>query len=223
MAYVRRTQTLIEDVQGRVDSMKHDELRLATYKSDNIDIGTPLYEEVRKAAIDSAWVEAPDLIDKIPETWCRMESVMTVRFRGEGKIDGVSYTLETTNDDKIKLPPSFSRWDTIEVTHSYITPLIQEWVTNKYESEHKRQSTIDMFHNIGKQLTDYLQSHASLNTALKEMPELELYVPDEYLDKIKEKSVKAAKKEVTTAEDLNIDVDALTRAAIAHRITSAGE
>jgi len=51
---------------------------------------------------------------------------------------------------------------------------------------------------------------------------LEMYVPAEYLDKIKEKTVKAAKKEVTTAEDLNIDVDALTRAAVAHRITSAG-
>jgi hypothetical protein len=103
-----------------------------------------------------------------------------------------------------------------------MTPLVKAWLDGRYEYEKKRQSTVDLFGNISKQLRDFLLSHASLNTALKEMPELEMYVPAEYLGKIKEKTVKAAKKEVTTAEDLNIDVDALTRAAVAHRITSAG-
>jgi hypothetical protein len=221
MAYVRRTQQLVESVVFKVADMKDAELQ-ALYKRDDIDIGTPLYKEALKAALDSAWVEAPDLIDKMPDTWCRKENVLGIRFRGEGKTDYVAYTLETANDDKIKLPPSFSRWDTLEITHSHMTPLIKAWVDGRYESEKKKQSTIDLFGNISKQLTDFLESHASLNTALKEMPELELYVPAEYLDKIKEKTVKAAKKEVTTAEDLNIDVDALTRAAVAHRITSAG-
>jgi len=221
MAYVRRTWTLVESVEIKVANMKDAELK-ALNKRDDIDIGTPLYKEVRKAAVDSAWVEAPDLIDKMPDTWCRMENVLSVRFRGEGKTDYVAYTLETANDDKIKLPPSFSRWDTLEITHSRMTPLIKAWVDGRYEYEKKKQSTVDLFGNISKQLRDFLLSHASLNTALKEMPELEMYVPAEYLDKIKEKTVKAAKKEVTTAEDLNIDVDALTRAAVAHRITSAG-
>jgi len=221
MAYVRRTWTLVESVENKVADMKDAELQ-ALNKRDDIGIGTPLHKEVLKAAIDSAWFEAPDLIDKIPDTWCRKENVLSIRFRGEGKTDSVSYTLETANDDKIKLPPSFSRWDTLEITHAHMTPLVKAWLDGRYEYEKKRQSTVDLFGNISKQLRDFLLSHASLNTALKEMPELEMYVPAEYLGKIKEKTVKAAKKEVTTAEDLNIDVDALTRAAVAHRITSAG-
>ena len=66
--------------------------------------------------------------------------------------------------------------------------------------------------------------HASLNTALKEMPELKLYVPNSYIEKIekKENRIKTKPLAPTTSDDVEVDVDALTRAAIANRVTTAG-
>jgi hypothetical protein len=187
-----------------------------------VDLGTPLYDEMRAAALNSVWFEAPELKDKLPKDWCRMESDMSVTFRGEGESRVVSYTLESETGNLFKLPPNYSRWGATEVTSSEMTPLIKEWVTNEYARERSIQATVDLFGNIKKQLTDFLESHASLNTALKEMPELEMYVPDDYLGKVKEKTVRVKKEKEDVVDKLNIDVDALTRAAVAHRITSAG-
>lgn len=218
MAYVRRTQTLVDDVAHNIENMRNDEV-YKLHKRASVEMGTPLYDDVRKAVEASIWSEAPDLFDKLPKAWCRFEDSMSVTFRGDARSELIQETLEFPTDDKIKLPPSFSRWDTVRVTSKQFTPLIEQWVSDRYEQEFKRQETVDLFGNIKQQLKDFLMSHASLNAAVKEMPELELYVPQEYLDKLAEKTVRV-KKEKTTASDLNIDVDALTQAAIAHRMTS---
>ena len=105
-----------------------------------------------------------------------------------------------------------------------MTPLIKEWVDERYKQDKNKGETLDMFTDIKSQLTSYLESHASLNMALKDMPELEMYVPQEYLDRIAEETVRVKKeKEESAVTALGIDVDALTRAAVAHRITSSGE
>jgi len=219
MAYVRRTQQLVEDVRFKVSNMEQAEFR--KNKTVNVDLGTPLYDNMRTAALNSVWVEAPELKDKLPKDWCRMESNMSITFRGEGEMGVVSHTLESETGDKFKLPPNYSRWDATEIKSSEVTPLIKEWVTKEYDRERSNKETMDLFGNITKQLTDFLESHASLNTALKEMPELEMYVPDEYLEKIKEKTVRVKKEKEDVVDKLDIDVEALTRAAVAHRITSS--
>ena len=70
-----------------------------------------------------------------------------------------------------------------------------------------------------------MQQHASLNTAIKEMPEIEHYVPVEYIEKLHAPSMPrgktAPRPEKTTVEELGIDRDALTSAAVAHQIASS--
>ena len=83
-----------------------------------------------------------------------------------------------------------------------------------------------MFDGIKEQLTSFMGKHASLNTAIKELPELEMYVPQEYLDRLAEETVKHKKVFPLANDDddeVKVDVEAITRAAIAHRITSSGE
>ena len=64
--------------------------------------------------------------------------------------------------------------------------------------------------------------HASLNTALKEMPELEMYVPAAFMRKHAAPEASRAKvQRPTNIERLDINVDVLTSAAVAHRIATA--
>ena len=82
-----------------------------------------------------------------------------------------------------------------------------------------------MFDGIKEQLTTFMSKHASLNTAIKELPELEMYVPQGYLDRLAEETVRTTptKKELVDDDGVELDMEAITRAAIAHRITSSGE
>jgi len=220
MSYVRRTYALIEGVQAKVDSMQHAELSRLSHVT-SIDIGTPLHDEFRKVVTTIVWQEAPDLADKMPESWCKMSDSVDVKFTQGSHL--VRSTIEMATGDKIKMPPMFSRWDTVEIDDTQTTPLIKEWLSKRYTEEEKRSEIFSTFDTIKKQLTKYLESHASLNTAIKEMPELEMYVPQEYLDKLAEKTVRdKPKKKESAVEKLAIDVNALTQAAVAHRITSSG-
>jgi hypothetical protein len=222
MSYVRRTYALIEGVQGTVDAMKVAELQRLRNNT-AIEIGTPLHVEVRDAVVNAAWEEAPDLRSKMPDSWCQKATSVDVRFTMNGDSKFVDFSLEATEDDRIKLPPTFTRWDTIKVNADKASPMVDSWLTKQYSEKQNRSEVHLKFDNIKVQLTKFLESHASLNTAIKEMPELEMYVPQEYLDKLNKKAVRPqAKKKESSIEELNIDVNALTQIAVGHRITTSG-
>ncbi len=220
MSYIRRTQQLVEDVADNVDAMRNDELR-KVHKYEDVDIGTPLHNEIRRVVENVLWEKAPELKDKMPDEWCKHEDVLTTIFRLEGGLHTVKYTLEVPTDAKIKMPPNTSRWDVPDVTGKHMTPLVKEWATKRLAVDTQRVETTDLFGSIKQQLKDFLYSHASLNTAVKEMPELEMYVPQEYLDKLNEKTVRSKKPTVNDEDKVTVDVEALTRAAVAHRMTSS--
>ena len=226
MSYVRKTMTLVEDIRNSVDSMKHKQID-KLYKGTSIELDTPLHREVRKVIEKVLWKEAPDLMDKMPDKWCKIEDSVQVIFQHQPPSNSTNIQFEVSNEDKLKLPPTYSRYgrDCI-VEESDATPLIKEWLVGIKDQESAKSETKDMFDGIKEQLTSFMGKHASLNTAIKELPELEMYVPQEYIDKLAEETVrtKPTKRELDDDDDeVKVDVEAITRAAIAHRITSSGE
>jgi len=225
--YVRKTMTLVEDIGYSVDAMKHNQIK-KTYKGTSIELDTPLHHDVRKVIENVLWKEAPDLKDKMPENWCKMEDNVQATFYGSPPPSvGIPVNFETPIDNKIKLPPTYSRYSSdCQIHDEDVTPLIREWLEDiKIQSKNKRE-TEDMFDKIKTQLTSFMDKHASLNTAIKEMPELEMYVPQPYLDKLAEETVRSKPTKSKPDDDddeVKVDIEAITRAAIAHRITSSGK
>ena len=225
MSYVRKTMTLVEEIGYAVDSMKRAETN-KLYQFDDIDIGTPLHKDVRNVIETDIWKQAPDLKDKVPDDWCHHMDSIRIKFVSSDESKSVDTDLEVSNEDKIKCPPNFDKWHRVEITEQEMTPLIKKWIEDRHTQSFKRQETHDMFEGIKKQLIAYMGKHASLNTAIKELPELEMYVPQSYLDRLAEETVKHKKVyplEDDDDDDVTVDVEAITRAAIAHRITSSGE
>ena len=223
--YVRKTMTLVEDIRDTVDRMKHSEVK-KLYKGTSIPLDTPLHREVRKVIEKVLWKEAPDLMDKMPEGWCKMEDAIQVSFYAPSPSIGIPIHFETSIEDKLKLPPTYSKYGTdCQIYDADTTPLIKEWMEDIKNQEKNKSETQDMFDGIKAQLTSFMEKHASLNTALKELPELEMYVPQGYLDKLAEETVrtKPTKRELDDDDGVELDMEAITRAAIAHRITSSGE
>ena len=227
MGYVRKTMTLVEEIRETVDRMKHSEVK-KLYKGNNIPLDTPLHHDVRKVIEKVLWKEAPDLKDKMPEKWCKHEDTIQITFYASAPSIGVPVHFETSTDDKLRLPPTYRKYsDDCQVKEEDFTPLIREWMDDLKKQESEKRETVDMFDGIKEQLTSYMKKHASLNTAIKELPELEMYVPKNYLDKLAEETVKHKKVFPLANDDdddeVELDMEAITRAAIAHRITSSGE
>ncbi len=220
--YVRKTQTLITDIEHEVYKMQQSAVSKLTSEND-VEVGTPLHAEIKTAVEDVLWQLAPDLKDKMPKEWLSDETSVSVDFPSE-EHRTIRYSFASQNGDEIKLPPKFHRWDDVHIPQKHWTPLIREWLSSQHNAHVERQKIVDSYHTISSQLTSFMAKHASLNTALKEMPELKLYVPNHYIDKVekKENRIKAKPSAPTTNDDVEVDVDALTRAAIAHRVTTAG-
>ena len=226
MGYVRKTMTLVEEIRETVDRMKHSEVK-KLYKGNNIPLDTPLHSDVKRVIENVLWKEAPDLKDKMPESWCKIEDGISISFvhAHEPSVNTHCH-FETPLDDKLKLPPTYSRYGTdCRIEQSDATALIKEWLLGIKDQEKNKKETEDMFEGIKTQLTTFMSKHASLNTAIKELPELEMYVPQEYLDRLAEETVrsKPAKSTLDDDDEVELDMEAITRAAIAHRITSSGE
>ena len=68
---------------------------------------------------------------------------------------------------------------------------------------------------IGKQVQEFLNSCKSLNEGLKVWPDLRLYVPKEYLDKVEEKQARSKSASSQAAEKLKaMDLDTITTSAV---------
>ena len=220
MAYVRRTQTLVDDVSHTVNSMMHAELEKLK-KDNDVSIGTDLHRDIAELYSKESWKLAPDIKDKMPDEWCKHTNSVEIKFVNGDDYNNIRTQISFPDNDKLKLPPTYNKFhDRLELEESSCTALVKEWLVKQHTLDSQRSKTRDMFNGIESQLTKFLNRHASLNTAIKEMPELKLYVPDEYLQRLEEKSIRRTKSETpSVVEDLDIDVDNITRLAVAHRMT----
>jgi len=220
MAYVRKTQTLIDDVANTVNSMMQAEMSKQS-KANDVSIGTDLHRDIAELYSQESWKLAPDIKDKMPDEWCKLTDSVDIRFVNGDDYNNVRLELGFPDNAKLKLPPTFNRYsNAISIEESSCGALVKEWLAKQHNLDSLRSQTREMFGGIEEQLTKFLGRHASLNTAIKEMPELKLYVPDEYIRKLEQKSTPRTQSPVQSAvEDLDIDLDNITRLAVAHRLT----
>ena len=178
MAYVRKTETLIDDVVRRIRNMAAK--ALGVYESKSIEIDTAEYAAACEAIHTAAYRDAPQLRGNLPESWLFKTERINLRIKDHSGNTIARAGLDAPEHRKFEVP------------------------------RHMKDSwSVDV-------------DHASLNAAIKEMPEIELYVPDQYLRKMHEAVAPRVKKEEqqSAITELGIDRNALAAVAIAHRVMS---
>ena len=183
-----------------------------------------------------SWKLAPQLRDKLPSEWVERLSRST---RVEVIIEPPADCPESgrlrvnieSNDAPFCLSPehfdpntgSYYNNPKINFAESDIPPIVMAWFKGGKSNEATRAGLKTKFTKVRDQLKAFMNQHSSLNTAIKAMPEIEHYVPDEYIQKLHAPSAPRGKAATAIEkEDLGIDVDALTSAAVARQIASAG-
>jgi hypothetical protein len=214
MAYVRTTQTLLNDLHQRVLQMMQNKLDSVTsygFTSHNED---KLLEAIAK----QQWHKAPELRGKLPEEWCRrLDTRVDVKVKlSDDSTVRIHHKLFDDNKRPL-LPPMGSTYSFDVERHHFDAECLELLKTIKQVDVTKTEIQ-DQFYKLSADLREYLGAHTSLNQALKDMPELALYIPQEYLDKVE---AAAPKKQSTRkkVETPNIDRQAIAAQAIAHRIS----
>ena len=222
MAYVRKTDTLVNDIISRVQDMSRTAQQ--PYQTDTFEVGTPEYNDMRKAAVAATWKSAPQLEGKLPDDWCGTPRRVDVRLRTTDDSCIARFGVDNITANPMRLSPECRNqsYPDVDVYVDDLTGAAKTWVNAMADKQEKRRAIRNQFDVVENQLDAFMQQHASLNAMLTEMPELEMYVPDRYMTKVRAKSEPRAKVErPTNVQDLNIDVDALAAAAITHRMVTA--
>lgn len=227
MAYVRRTDTLVDAITHKVREMSRNARR--PYQSGKLEYGMPEYTDAVRTAENAAYSDYPEARGKLPDTWLRKTRMVRMAVKDNEGNHVISTDIEAPDEDKITLPAHIVRegWystNELPVYPDHMTPAFKNWVANAKERESKLSELTEQFNVIEEQLKAYMRSHASLNTALKDMPELEMYVPEEYMIRYRQAAAPKKSKVVTDhseepIEALNIDRNQLAAIAIANRVT----
>lgn len=218
MAYVRKTQQLLDDITSHVCTMQRQAINV--HSSKNLDTSDQEYKDMCDAATTVSYLEAPELRGKLPESWTK-------------KVDSVRLTFVEHDDKKIAvvslseplvLPKhvdsNYYHTD-IRVKYDQCSEVLKAWLQGEAKRVDIRRETEKQYDDVKQQLSKFMDQQASLNSALKDMPEIELYIPLRYMVKIREQAEPRASKKANVADELNIDTDALASIAIAHRMATA--
>lgn len=222
MAYVRKTDTLVHEIDSKVRHMSDDAQK--PYEQQPLSIGSAAYEALRDDVLAEMWSSAPHLRSQLPSDWCTTPRRIDVHIKdNDGK--RLKFTaIESTDHDPLLCPPNVtsSYAPDHKIRYDNLSPDVVSWMDDNTQRAAKCNEIDKQFAVVRDQLRQFMSQHSSLNSALKEMPEIELYVPEEYMNRYRAKAAPRAKAEApTNVEELNIDRDGLAAAAIAHRMSQS--
>ena len=236
MAYVRKTDTLVSEILQKVKEMSRKAQE--PYSGKTLTDDSAEYQAIRNCIEDVSWKDAPQLKQQMPKNWLdglRTKEIELKIIAPESCPDSadVSIRLQNLSDVFFTLSPEhagagnsyYGNTGKMELHEVDFPPVLLAWFKGGKSNESIKKSIADKFDKVESQLKSFIQQHASLNTAIKEMPEIEHYVPTEYIDKLhaasKPRGKTTSRPEKTTVEELGIDRDALTTAAVAYQIASS--
>jgi len=221
MAYVRKTEALVNDITSQVERMCYAAMK--PYKSDTLEVGTSEHNDMCKNVVTKTWEAAPHLESRLPHDWCHMPTRVNLRIMSNGHLSAACY-LDNCTVNPMRFSPDelfAGSYPTIELSHEDLTGAAKTWFNSLRDNKEKLGEIREKFGSITAQLKSFMHEHASLNTALKEMPELEMYVPVKYITKVHAASEPRRKSgSPNNIEVLNIDREVIASTAISHRILS---
>lgn len=221
MAYVAISNQLLHDVASQIDKLK--DLERQTLK--------PPVNEMRVAPDDPQamaliWGDYMHLKDQMPDTWKTQTAKVTMQYRVQMEHDyNTAYFQLICNSDSGFITPRVQGYTSygLDVTYkeeSDCPPIMAEIL------EYTKQVTeVDSrWKGIRGQVKDFLNNCKSLNEALKLWPDLRIYIPPRYIERMEANSPSAKKnaQESAALKALqSIDTDFVVAAAVGARMASA--
>lgn len=213
MAFVGISNKLRDDVRHTIGKMCEAERNTIPLEDVAYTVQTSADWFVTKA-----WGENLHLRDQIPQDWKKTDANYARFFvdTQEHGSFGIRANLPNRIDD---FPPGYESYNAFSVKES--DPSIPKEVKETVEAMKGRAEIEKRWNGIGDQVNKFLSNCKSLNEALKLWPDLEHYIPKEYVERVLEKRT-STKVESKAAEILSsIDTQGVMAAAVIARMSGA--
>ena len=226
MAYVAISNALVASTERNIRMMRDKEKALHAMPPESCTVPD---EDGNTMAL--IWGAHQHLRHQMPEDWKRNPGKITLRVAYQ---PDPTHERKYTVDFQVMAPSGFECPNSTEgmsLNSSYYGHIIKVDESSYLVPQGARdliehckiRSEIDSrWEGISSKVRQFLHASKSLNEALKLWPGLSMYVEKDYLDRVATKVVIEKKEKTkTNAEELlgTIDVDTLTAAAVASKLT----
>lgn len=215
MATVMVSKALLDEIRAKCNRMKSQEIEKMglEYKQPEIPV---------RLLVDEMWGDRLHLQRLYMATHLGSNALnvldrsgrvdVDVKNEEHGRLHVGGYSPK--GNEKFVLPPEFRRYSG---TPKVMLPEGHPWGEG-IVSFHRTRRELNLKYNaIYDQLHRYLNQCPSLNAAVKALPEILMYISEEYKQRMNSK-VERAKTERVAASAESVDVGSLVTAAVAFRI-----
>jgi len=212
MAYVAISASLLNEVENKINRMKEADANLIQKPIDEI-----AYQTLPDDLEQLLWGAHYNLKNVIPDDWktYNKDFRANTRFMHDGTELKSMVAIKTAVGTAA--PPKSSSYTThfdIPADHPLIAEVVQRDIA--YFENNKKWKAIRV------QIKDFLNNCKSLNEAVKLWPDVRVYIPQSYMDRMLAKSERTAEKISKASEFLKqIDTDNAVAAAVGARMAGA--
>lgn len=218
MAYVGISTQLLDEVKHKIHEMKSKEKDAFATPADSLTV-SHAPEEI----IMALWGEHRHLEPILPDKWKVKNTSVDLRFiqTGENGTTLCRTYFIVRYDNEVMAPPNVCshRFD-INLPENTYSSIPEAEAYFKYSME---QASIERrWNKVHKELAEFLTSCKSLNEALKLWPDVRIYIPTKYLERVEQKTERAKTKEAqvnkAAAALAAMDIDGAISAAMTSRL-----
>jgi len=197
MALVRISKELLSMVNKQVTEVA---IKAATLQVEPMHpkVTNELLAELKETITTHMWGEHIALRNQIPEVWKVKAKEVNVSLLFAGKLvtEGIKV------NEKFIFPPNTRvSYDQVDVKLPVVDGLAADFAKRHIEYKVALLAHQTKYKEVSNQIEKFLKDAKSLNDALKRFPDLALYIPKIYLDRI-ELKVERGAKEVEYKEEV---------------------
>jgi hypothetical protein len=214
MAYVAISGELKQSVKEQIKHLQRKDSGSIPDVPDNVVLDT-IPEDLK----DKVWGEHRHLEAMMPKDWkvYREELCLKIKYALDDNIAReTTFDIKCNRDKPFACPPNTRPYSfSVEVDEHH--PLVAEFLVYR-----KKVAEVDArWDKVKVDVMKFLENCKSLNEAIKLWPDIRIYIPKQYIERIEKKAERAVSN--TSALDIlkGIDTDGAVAAAIGARLASA--
>lgn len=214
MAYVAISQKLKDHVVHSIDKMR--DVEMTTTK-----VAIPRIDPSSTFGMQLIWQSAVGIASQVPQSWLQKRDTMGLEAMLTPEAGApFRHTFRVGMTKEAGMPPDtngyMSNYRKLTQEEAQAPELAEYFAATIASHEIKER-----WNKIRLQVLNFLDECKSLNEALKLWPQVNMYVPKEYLDRVAEK-VEAKPKESRAADALkSLDTNLAVSSAVIARMSGA--
>lgn len=222
MATVNITDTLLDEVGSRVNQMANDAAKTG-YLKKSPDSNKPLIAALLRVSEEMWYADAPQLKGVVPQEWlCEIDrldyNIKMPRKDETGSSRDIDIIVRTTG--KWRVPAC------IDHSYEYCTMSITlhalpvELQSELLEYAKERDDHTAKYEAVHHQVKAFLKSCTTLNAAVKKFPNIAMYIPQSYIDRMNKKVVKNSTAKKAEGKEVTLDTTLLSTVGAKHMLGS---